>query len=101
MLLSQLRLRLLRIPNEPSRHGLEASPPPAGLNTAKAGAVQNPPLISFVMHLYETHLAVRNTEKSKVFYVEIVGLSFAHRDPKRDIVFLWIGENRVSMLGLW
>lgn len=53
------------------------------------------------MNLYETHLAVRNTEKSKAFYVEIVGLDIAYHDPKRDIVFLWIGENRVSMLGLW
>jgi lactoylglutathione lyase len=53
------------------------------------------------MNLYETHLAVRNTEKSKAFYAEIVGLNFAYHDPKRDIVFLWIGENQVSMLGLW
>jgi hypothetical protein len=49
------------------------------------------------MNLYETHLAVRNTETSKAFYLEIVQLSFAYRDPKRDIVFLWIGENRASM----
>jgi lactoylglutathione lyase len=53
------------------------------------------------MNLYETHLPVRNTEISKAFYLEIVQLSFAYRDPKRDIVFLWIGENRASMLGLW
>jgi lactoylglutathione lyase len=53
------------------------------------------------MNLYETHLAVRNTQTSKAFYLEIVQLSFAYRDPKRDIVFLWIGENRASMLGLW
>ena len=53
------------------------------------------------MNLYETHLAVRNTETSKAFYLEIVQLSFAYRDPKRDIVFLWIGENRASLLGLW
>jgi lactoylglutathione lyase len=53
------------------------------------------------MNLYETHLAVRNTEISKAFYTEIVQLSFAYRDPKRDIIFLWIGENRASMLGFW
>jgi lactoylglutathione lyase len=53
------------------------------------------------MYLYETHLAVSGTERSKAFYVDLVGLRFAYRDPKRDIVFLWIGENRVSMLGLW
>jgi lactoylglutathione lyase len=53
------------------------------------------------MYLYETHLPVSSTERSRTFYVDVVGLRFAYRDPKRDIVFLWIGENRVSMLGLW
>jgi lactoylglutathione lyase len=53
------------------------------------------------MYLYETHLPVSSTERSRAFYVEIVGLRFAYHDPKRDIVFLWIGESRVSMLGLW
>lgn len=38
------------------------------------------------MNLYETRLAARNTEKSKAFYTKIVGLNFAYRDPKRDIV---------------
>jgi lactoylglutathione lyase len=54
-----------------------------------------------IMHLYETHLPVKSTEASQRFYVEVVGLEFAYRDPARDIVFLWIGGNRKSMLGLW
>jgi lactoylglutathione lyase len=53
------------------------------------------------MNLYETHLPVANTERAATFYVEIVGLQFAYRDPGRDIVFLWIGSDRRSMLGLW
>jgi lactoylglutathione lyase len=53
------------------------------------------------VYLYEAHLAVSNTEASKAFYTEIVGLRFGYGDPKRDIVFLWIGESRISMLGLW
>ena len=53
------------------------------------------------MHLYETHLPVQETERSSVFYREVVGLQFAYRDPSRDIVFLWIGTDRRSMLGLW
>lgn len=53
------------------------------------------------MNLYETHLPVTRTEESARFYVEIVGLDFAYRDPGRDIVFLWIGAGRKSMLGLW
>lgn len=53
------------------------------------------------MHLYETHLSVMKTEASRVFYTGVVGLKFGYRDPARDIVFLWAGENRRSMLGLW
>ena len=53
------------------------------------------------MRLYETHLPVRSTEQSLEFYRRVVGLEFAHRAPGRDVVFLWVGEQRNSMLGLW
>ena len=53
------------------------------------------------MHLYEAHLPVSDTEAAQRFYVETVGLQFAHSDPTRDIVFLWAGADRKSMLGLW
>jgi lactoylglutathione lyase len=53
------------------------------------------------MHLYETHVPVADTERSLRFYVDVVGLQFAYRDPGRDVVFLWIGTGRRSMLGLW
>ena len=53
------------------------------------------------MHLYETHLPVQSTEAAQRFYVDVVGLQFAYRDPGRDVVFLWIGTGRRSMLGLW
>ena len=50
------------------------------------------------MHLYETHLPVKDTEVSSRFYVDVVGLEFADRDLTRDIVFLWVGSNKRSML---
>jgi lactoylglutathione lyase len=53
------------------------------------------------MNLYEAHLPVADTEAAQHFYIDIVGLQFAHRDLTRDIVFLWAGANRRSMLGLW
>jgi lactoylglutathione lyase len=53
------------------------------------------------MHLYEAHLPVADTEAAQQFYIEIVGLYFAHRDLTRDIVFFWAGTDRKSMLGLW
>ena len=53
------------------------------------------------MHLYETHLPVADTERSARFYVDTLGLEFGYRDPARDIVFLFIGAGKRSMLGLW
>src|SRR3954470_23927390 len=53
------------------------------------------------MHLYETHLPVADTERSRDFYMQVVGLEFGYRDPGRDIVFLFIGTGKRSMLGLW
>ena len=50
------------------------------------------------MHLYEPHLPVKDTEVSSRFYVDVVGLEYAHRDLTRDVVFLWIGSKKRSML---
>jgi len=44
---------------------------------------------------------LRAPKRPLKFYVNIVGLQFAYRDPGRDVVFLWIGTGRRSMLGLW
>jgi lactoylglutathione lyase len=60
-----------------------------------------PRVDTLFMHLYETHLPVADTERSARFYVEVLGLTFGYRDPGRDIVFLYIGADRRSMLGLW
>jgi lactoylglutathione lyase len=53
------------------------------------------------MHLYETHLSVADTAAAQAFYTDVVGLQFAHRDQTRDIAFLFAGDDRRSMLGLW
>jgi lactoylglutathione lyase len=54
-----------------------------------------------MMHLYETHLPVASTQIAKDFYIEIVGLPFAYRDPGRDVVFLWAISKEQGMIGLW
>ncbi len=53
------------------------------------------------MRLYEAHLPVADTARSARFYEEVVGLSPAHRDRTRDIVFMWAGPGRSHMIGLW
>jgi lactoylglutathione lyase len=51
--------------------------------------------------LYETHIQVSSLENSIKFYTEVLGLRLAHRDETRPIAFLWIGEGKEFMLGLW
>src|SRR4051794_35516204 len=53
------------------------------------------------MHLYEAHLPVASTEAAGQFYINVVGLPFAYRDPSRDIVFLWATSKEHGMIGLW
>ena len=51
--------------------------------------------------LYETHIQVSILETAVKFYTEVMGLQLAHYDATRPIAFLWIGENKKAMLGLW
>ena len=51
--------------------------------------------------LFETHLTVRDLERSIAFYRDLLGLPLAHRVPERRAAFLWIGEPGRAMLGLW
>ncbi|MEC5173547.1 VOC family protein [Chryseobacterium nepalense] len=51
--------------------------------------------------LYETHIQVSNLENAINFYTEVLGLKLAHQDENRRIAFLWVGEDRDFMLGLW
>jgi len=51
--------------------------------------------------LYETHIQVSNLNNAIQFYTEVLGLKLAHLDETRPIAFLWIGEGKDFMLGLW
>lgn len=52
-------------------------------------------------HLFETHLNVRNLERSIAFYRDTLGLELAHLVERRAVAFFWIGGPGRSMLGLW
>ena len=54
-----------------------------------------------VRGLYEAHLTVRDLDRSIAFYRDVLGLTLAHRIPARHVAFLWMGEARATMLGLW
>lgn len=51
--------------------------------------------------LFETHLTVRDLDRSVAFYRDVVGLTSAHNVPERGAAFLWIGAPGRAMLGLW
>lgn len=56
---------------------------------------------TMIKGLYETHVQVSNLEDAIQFYTEVLGLKLAHRDETRPIAFLWVGEGKEFMLGLW
>ena len=51
--------------------------------------------------LFETHLAVRDLDRSVAFYRDVVGLQPALHDPDLGAAFFWIGVPGQAMLGLW
>lgn len=51
--------------------------------------------------LFETHVLVRDLQRSIGFYRDVVGLELAYEVPERSAAFLWIGGPGKAMLGLW
>lgn len=51
--------------------------------------------------IFETHLNVRDLEKSVHFYKDILGLTLAYTQPERNRAFFWVGGEGKAMLGLW
>ena len=51
--------------------------------------------------LFETHLTVRDLDRSVAFYRDVVGLQPALHDPDLGAAFFWIGAAGEAMLGLW
>ena len=51
--------------------------------------------------LFETHLPVRDLDRSVAFYRDVVGLQPALHDPDLGAAFFWIGAAGQAMLGLW
>jgi catechol 2,3-dioxygenase-like lactoylglutathione lyase family enzyme len=55
----------------------------------------------FITGLFETHLKVRNLERSMEFYERIVGLELGMKEQVRRAAFYWIGGQGKTALGLW
>jgi len=51
--------------------------------------------------LYETHLFVRDLQRSIAFYKDLLGLELCYKEPERKVAFFWIGEPKEYMLGVW
>jgi lactoylglutathione lyase len=56
---------------------------------------------TFITRLFETHLTVKNLERSMQFYGDVLGLKLALKEGARRAAFYWLGEPRNTMLGIW
>ena len=56
---------------------------------------------AFVTGLFETHLQVKNLERSMEFYEKILGLELGMKEQVRRVAFYWIGGQGKTALGLW
>ena len=54
-----------------------------------------------IRDLFESHLTVRDLERSMAFFGGTLGLPLARVFPDRRVAFYWIGGPGESMLGLW
>ncbi|MBI3476037.1 MAG: VOC family protein [Acidobacteria bacterium] len=54
-----------------------------------------------VRQIFETHLTVRDLDRSVAFYRDVVGLEMALRNEERNVAFFWVGGRGTTMLGLW
>jgi lactoylglutathione lyase len=55
---------------------------------------------AFTTGLFETHLRVKNLERSAEFYEEILGLELDMKERERRVAFYWTGGQGKTMLGL-
>src|SRR5258708_39987679 len=60
----------------------------------------NQPPAVFITGLFETHLRVRNLERSMEFYEKILGLELGMKEQARRVAFYWIGGRGKTALGL-
>lgn len=51
--------------------------------------------------LFETHLAVRDLDRSAAFYRDVMLFELAATFTERSVAFFWIGRPGGAMLGLW
>jgi len=51
--------------------------------------------------LFESHLTVRELQRSMTFFGQTLGLELAEVFWKQRVAFYWIGGRGTSMLGLW
>jgi lactoylglutathione lyase len=54
-----------------------------------------------VLGLFETHINVRDLDRSVAFYRDVVGLELAGRGEERRVAFFWTSPGKDSMLGIW
>lgn len=54
-----------------------------------------------IQTLFETHVHVRDLERSVAFYQDVLELELAYEQPERRVAFFWMGGHNHTMLGVW
>lgn len=62
---------------------------------------RNQPTAALIAGLFETHLPVKNLQRSIEFYETTLGLELGMKEQARRVAFFWIGGQGKSVLGLW
>ena len=56
---------------------------------------------ALITGLFETHLHVKNLERSMEFYEKVLGLELGMKEQARRVAFYWVGGQGKGVLGLW
>ena len=56
---------------------------------------------AFITGLFETHLHVKNLERSMEFYGKVLSLELGMKEQARRVAFYWVGGKGKTVLGLW
>jgi lactoylglutathione lyase len=58
-------------------------------------------MVMMIQGLFETHIHVKNLERSAEFYENVLGMELAHIEERRRVRFYWIGKKGEAVLGVW
>jgi lactoylglutathione lyase len=69
--------------------------------SSEEARMQRPRAVIPVSGIFETHITVRDLDRSVAFYRDVLDLTLATIIEVRRVAFLWVGEPGHAMVGVW